>query len=830
MMLHIHNDPAGVTGSSSHELDRSITIHENLVRHLETGADCVITINDELIDPLTDARIDQAPNDGDVVCVTRRPGYEAIAYVAAWIYEYAAVIAAVAAVAAAAYASGIDAPMGDASAGGKDSPNNRLTGQSNVARAYQAIPDVYGVRRVWPDLIQASTVEYVDQIKLVTEWLCVSRGTGDLTNIRYADTPISDIDGASYEVFQPAAGDGYAEDRLTTISDVYETYASQEVNGQELPYPAAWAQFNEAATVAIEFDDPGSTITVVGTDGPAWANMKSIAGTGVCYFACPALAYLPGGGIACDVVSYVVSSPNVTFVLSTTAAEAEVDEPTTAPTACYFTPVGYDQITVGPYTLPTVGDQLWWHINFLRGLQGAVQIRAEWWQIDDDGDEIGGTRQDQAYTYTAAKFDARYYTEKVIPSGGSGRYRIEFKRITNQVGTSGNDVAKLEELYAVRYYEEKELPGVTVIRVTTKATLSATGFSDRKFNAIFARHIRTLDSEAISASRNFARVLAHMWCIAGNDIAELDTDRLAEINAEHGEASPLLRFDGSLDDADMSLGERMQLVAWHARCTIWRDGTQWTAIREQQKSYPEMQLDYRNLARNGSSSLSYASHLPASNDGVELEYVDETTQQKRAYIRYRIVNGEPISGRSGKPKKVQMMACTTQEQANNRALLECRRLIYQRDSVQDSGLEDSASLGIGSLVRWIDPNDFGGDGLQAGEVMTISGYEITTSEPLDWRGETTGRMLFTRDDGRLIDGAVTVTKTSAGAMLAVIPEGLYTADSDRQLGSRYAFGVGLSNAEIESAGLYVVQENKPSGDGVVSLSLVNYDSRMFAGD
>ena len=42
-------------------------------------------------------------------------------------------------------------PKADGAAG-KDSPNNKLTAQTNLARAYQAVPDVYGYRRVWPDL------------------------------------------------------------------------------------------------------------------------------------------------------------------------------------------------------------------------------------------------------------------------------------------------------------------------------------------------------------------------------------------------------------------------------------------------------------------------------------------------------------------------------------------------------------------------------------------------------------------------------------------------------------------------------------------------------
>jgi hypothetical protein len=142
------------------------------------------------------------------------------------------------------------------------------------------------------------------------------------------------------------------------------------------------------------------------------------------------------------------------------------------------------------------------------------------------------------------------------------------------------------------------------------------------------------------------------------------------------------------------------------------------------------------------------------------------------------------------------------------------------------------TLGIGSLVRWIDPNDFGGDGLQAGEVIGINGATITTSEPLDWKGQQTGRMLFTGSDGRTIVGAIQATRTPSEnkAILASVPTGLYVSDSDRQLGSRYAFAVGLTQAEIESAGLYTVTELRPNSDGTVSLSLAQYDARIFQDD
>ena len=190
-----------------------------------------------------------------------------------------------------------------------------------------------------------------------------------------------------------------------------------------------------------------------------------------------------------------------------------------------------------------------------------------------------------------------------------------------------------------------------------------------------------------------------------------------------------------------------------------------------------------------------------------------------------------MSGVVSNPRKVKLQGCTTQAQAENRAQLEARRLIYQRISVSDTALADAGGLGIGALVRWIDPNDFAGDdGLQAGEVLAISGNVITTSEPIDWKGQSSGRIMFTGQDGRQV-GTTQLCYPVAGAVqVAALPAGVYVQDSARQLGSRYAFAVGLTQAEIEAAGLYTVTEIRPSSDGTVSLALAQYDQRIYGAD
>ena len=815
-MLTILNDPAGITGRRHFPLDCGVSLQDNIARHMPSGADCELRINGVTVDPLADPRMDAPPSLFDDVVIARRPeGLDPVTWL---------IVAAVAA--AAAFVLMPQMPnLGGATS--KDSPNNRLTGQSNIARAYQAIPDVYGYRRVWPDLIQPSVVEYVDHVKYVTEWLCISRGKGTIADVQYAETPIYDIDGASYEVFEPVPSGGYPEFGATTILNVHEVFASDEVNGQELTPVEPFATLTKTGTFTAVSGAAQFTVTV--PDGADLDQLKSLVPSGTAEVS---FVYYSGGlpvfSETCTVLAVSVAGGNATFTFS---SSAWVDSHTDEATSFTIVPNGTASAVIGPFTLPVVADRIWWNTIFQRGLKGSVQIRAEWWKVDSGGVEISGTRQTQDNTYTADTYDQRFYTDKVTPSAGPGRYRIQFERLNEVNGDGSADVAKLEEVYAVREYASKTLPGVTVIRVTTKATESATGFSDRKFNLRWLRHVRTLTTDALSESRNFARAMAHIWTIAGNDITGLDTDALAAINAYLGETSPLLRFDGSLDDADMSLGERLQYAANTARCVVWRDGTKWTATRDQARPYPELQLDYRNLAAGGDSTISYAAHLPATNDGIELEYVDELTQSKKSYIRLNISSGSPVAGAVSNPRKVKLQGCTTTAQAENRAQLEARRMIYQRVSVSDTALADAGGLGIGALVRWIDPSDFAGDdGLQAGEVLAISGNVITTSEPIDWKGQSSGRIMFTGQDGKQVGATQLCYPVAGGIQVASLPAGVYVRDSARQLGSRYAFAVGLTQAEIEAAGLYTVTEIRPAADGTVSLSLAQYDSRIYGAD
>ena len=828
MNLIILLDPAGICGKRIAPMDPALTLQENIQRAMPLGAgDCELLIDGVRVDPLTDPRMDEPPRPGQSVLLVQRPaGIEVAVAVAAFVFAVAA------------YAL---IPKPTVPPITSDSANNRLTGQTNIARVYQAIPDVYGRRRVWPDLIQQTLVEYVDNVKVLTEWLCVSRGVGTITDVRFDQTPLAQIDGATWVAYEPgfvgppAPGSppaAYAEAYPTQLPDVFEPFAVAQVDGQEIGLDVSTDTIDQAA----DLDAFGtSTFTLRFVDGPQFDTIKALApsGTTAVTFGYQFDSDPLQLGIYTEtvtVLSAVTDGGFVTFrlqgagTITSSAAGQQVWVSMSLATTSAWSDWFY---------LPVSANRIWWNMAFLRGLQGTIEIEHEIEAVDASGAPLAGSFETDSESYTAASDAPQFFTRKVTPAYGDARYRIRFRRTTASLG-NGADTAQLEALFAVRYYGTRAVPGVTVVKLTTRATEQATSTRERKFNLLWQRHVRTLDADTVSASRNFARAMAHLWTISGEDIAELDTAALQTINSGLGEESALLRFDGSLDDADMSLGERMQLIANHARCVLWRDGQKWTVTRDQRRELVELQLDYRNLSARGDSTISVAAHLPASEDGVEVEYVDEATGTKKAYARLNITTGTPVVGTSRTPRRIALPGCTTEAQAVNRAHLEARKLLLQRTSVTDRALEDGALLGPGSLVRWVDPADwYGDDGLQAGEVLAISGSTITTSEPVQWGAETSGRVLFTGADGAYLGAAIACSPGATPdtiTLAAAPPVGLYVADDDRQLGSRYAIAVGVTASELELAGLFTVVDSRPQGDGEYALQLVNYTDAIYAFD
>lgn len=122
------------------------------------------------------------------------------------------------------------------------SPNNQLGRRSNEARPEQRIPYILGNARSVPDMLMVPYTIYENHVEVEYGYFCVGQGAHTISDIRDGDILISQIDGASAEVYgpgkAPTGGFGLHDPDLTIgesiTDDVYTVYEVEAVNGQEL--------------------------------------------------------------------------------------------------------------------------------------------------------------------------------------------------------------------------------------------------------------------------------------------------------------------------------------------------------------------------------------------------------------------------------------------------------------------------------------------------------------------------------------------------------------------------------------------------------------------
>lgn len=154
------------------------------------------------------------------------------------------------------------------------SPNNALGRRENQPRPEQRIPYIVGAVRSVPDLLGVPYTTYVDHVEVETAYFCVGVGDHIVQSVRDGDTLVSQIPGASAEIYGPGdapTGGFGSHDPHTTIGDpieddVYNVYAVEAVNGQEMRgfsdltfYGSAFPQNSETAVVMRFFDNGDGT-------------------------------------------------------------------------------------------------------------------------------------------------------------------------------------------------------------------------------------------------------------------------------------------------------------------------------------------------------------------------------------------------------------------------------------------------------------------------------------------------------------------------------------------------------------------------------------------
>lgn len=624
----------------------------------------------------------------------------------------------------------------------KDSPNNRLTGQTNVARAYQARPEIHGQVRAFPDLIQQSMFEYNNNLKTVTEWLNIGIGEYKTESIRFAESDFTAMAGASYKIYRPSE----------VIPLINEGFEFPDIDGQELPgpneskdIPQQTATANEVVSGEIKGGE--AAIKIVKQDEFEYfyelTKPRSISMTVNVSYDTPQGSVTKDVKIDAQLVDAKESDDGSLinpveyyefFFTNLTGTDLAQLPPNAVVNTTKFILYDNQFLTVGPFFSPVDGDQMWIHLQAQLGGGDNCNATVEIWKINTDNEEIAGTRQ-SFNTALSANNGARVYykTDKVTLNSGRGRYAVQLTRRNN---SSDQSIMKIENAHIVRVRENVVFENDTIVNVSVRATEAPTGARERKYNLLATRMHISYDRVSkqvdytLRPSRSFADAVLHTWLItAGESEKNIDIDGLYRIFDSLPDER-LGYFDYTFDDEDISLGQRIETICNAARVTAYFDNAVLTFSREQSSEFPMTTFNRSNITGND-MKISYDMSMPSGYDGIELEYV-EPVRNKKDYIRFRVDENGITEGLSRTPNKIVLQGCRNRYQAMDRALLEANRLIHQRTSISLTTLADGGNVYPSDMVLIADTYD---SNQQAGYITERKGEIFTTSEKIKFDEE-----------------------------------------------------------------------------------------------
>ncbi|MEB5922713.1 host specificity factor TipJ family phage tail protein [Franconibacter daqui] len=717
-----------------------------------------------------------------------------------------------------------------------ESPNNDLTGQTNVARLYKGRPNIYGQVRSYPDLIQESLFEYINNKKYVTEFMEIGYGRYDISSVRYSESSLTAMAGASYQIYQPGE----------VIGTINEGYAFDDVDGQELP------GLNEDTGVIKQQAAVNSIVQ--GTYAGGQISIKIIKNAAFDYFFDAVkplyvtfiinVTYSTASGsvtknitVNGTLISATLTNDGAvinpvqwyTFVFSDLAGNDITETPATATiNTTYFQLTEYEGTVVGPFFSAVESSYLWFHLSGSQGGGKNGPVTIKWWAVDDDNDIVPGTEQSLAVNVknNSGDQDYVYYTFKVQPTAGKTRYAFSLQRTNN---SSNSSTLYILAAHAINVRSNVVYPNDTLVKVTVQETENASGIKDRKYNLLAERLVISYNRTTgaidytLRASRSFADAVLHEWVmVAKQDVNRLDLATLYAI-ADSIADPQLSYFDYTFSDSKQSLGERIQIICNAARVDINWIGDVLTFWRDERVDVPAAVFGRSNMFWDD-FKMGYSMSLPNGYDGIALDYVDPRTN-KKAYIYLQVDTSgvSEITTQTENAMTISLSGCRNLTQARNRAWLEANRLVQSRLSMTVKVFETTQVV-RGAVVQCPDMYD---NDQQTGYLKGREGNVFFTSERLAFTGDMWVVMTDSLGNfhGRYRAYPVTGNEKAFTANAEAFDLNIYDGRKV-QTPSRYFIA---SSNELNST-LWRVESSKPNGDDTQTLSLVEYSDEIYLND
>jgi hypothetical protein len=766
------------------------------------------------------------------------------------------------------------------------SPNNQISGQKNTVRKYEGIPNIYGRVWSYPDLIANAVPEWISNRKQVRELFLIGEGKYTINQVRDGTTDVSDIsntEATAYYVPEDGAPTDLYRIRFQDEVDGEEALAPDDEsiiwNGDAVFFAIAFfinsvdsGTFTAPSTIVLDGVSSGLGNAILPAVGETFSISNTTSNDGT--FTVNSISESLGVyTIIVDELT-VVSESNTDFFLTLTERDKIApkditivsqlglsvgDQFTTTTSgnlgpytiagifisdsdATFFLDYG-DTVTnagtfetniqefggggtyntIGPFSMPTTAEEIWFNLSAPRGLRtdsggtATITVTCYVQETDGMGGDIGAPITQNA---VFAGNTLSEFGQTVKFTGLGGIYAdVYVIRTTNRYTGNATDYVQWDECFTVNSYDGSNFGDVTVLDVTAKTSVTGST-SSRKINADVTRQIDNIETT------NFADAVVNLIETKGNrDSSTINTTELYEI--ADSISDDLKEFSYTFDDKDISLGQAVQTACNVARVTAYLDGQTWRFNRDEAKDRTYV-FNRRNLASGDNQKQTFQRRQPQSYDSVVLSYYSRSDETRDdVLIKIDSDTSSFIVGEAGaRPYEIDLAGCANYDQALNRAHLEARKIVYQTRRVEDVALNDIFNVDVGDRVAWCDIYD--GDTFD-GEITGVNGDIYSTSEKFTPEDGVTYYVLVTDEFGVSMTPAVAVAVDgNEFAFEATLTESPNIADGFTiQAGSKYIIG---SIDDIEDTDFSLVSRSSNDENGRVSFELIQYSDNIYEMD
>lgn len=716
------------------------------------------------------------------------------------------------------------------------SPNNSLSNRQNGARINERIPDIYGKVRSTPDLIAVPYKTFINHEEVEYALMCIGRGhyNVDSATINDDTTPITDIAGASVEVFapftSPNSGDAPQLRVGTAISEpIYAVQRNEAVNGQVLRAPNAnsvngnndiyfvYPDEIRADQSDVDFTDyffNGDTLTITN----AATNGIDLAGT-----------YTVLSVSSDTVVLSNPSSVNAAWNTINTLTDSLTDNTSASLETTSDKWVGPFTINAGSPDIIVanfVASNGLYKDNGSNQTKTSVEVELEVTPVNAQGVATGAVTTTRLTVDGSATTRSRRAGTLRAPVSGDNIYEVRARRVTEaDLSFNGTvvDEIKWRDVYAMERITDNDFGNVTIVQSVTYATSGALAVKNRKLSMEVSRLIPQRDGNGFTTTRhetsNAADIIAHACLdpfIGGRVIGELDLDSIYDTVTEVGTYfgnSQASEFNYTFDNANLSFEESIAAIAGAVFCTAYRRGNIIKLKFERATDDSTLLFNHRNKLP-GSETRSISFGTQNDHDGVEYEWVDPVDD---ALVTMYV----PASATATNPKKVESIGVRNKLQAHFHANRVWQKVQYQNVATEFNATQEADLLVISDRVLVADntrPDTLDGD------VLGYDGLSVTLSQP--FTGTGTHTIFLQHYDGSVeslqcvaTDDPYVITLTTAPRLPLV---------HDRDMYARTVYQIVGSIAPREHA--FLVTEKTPQNNFTYNVLAVNYDSRYYSHD